>query len=79
VLCVERYRLPSDSPAWVIVRFWKSLRRRATHNRLFDTLGDMMRSVRNRLCNFQTVAGRVKRLIEGCYARPENQNVPVDS
>jgi len=33
----------------VIERFWKRLRRRATHNRLFDTIADMKGSVRNGL------------------------------
>lgn len=73
---LEFYRLPSDSPQLnVIERFWKPLRRRATHNRLFAAPGDLKRSVRNSLRYFQTVTGRVKRLIKGCYARPENQNV----
>ena len=37
---LEFYRLPSYSPQLnVIERFWKKLRRRATHNRLFDTPG----------------------------------------
>jgi transposase len=77
---LELYRLPSYSPQLnVIERFWKLLRRRATHNRLFDTLGDLRRSVRNSLCYFQTVTGRIKRLIQGCYARPANQNVSVGS
>src|SRR5262245_17709104 len=40
-------------------RFWRVLRRRATHNRLFDRLADLRRPVRNRLCHFQTVRGRV--------------------
>jgi transposase len=77
---LELYRLPSYSP-WlnVIERFWKLLRRRATHNRLFDSLRDLRRSIRNSLCYFQTVKGRVMRLIEGCYGRPENQNVSVGS
>jgi transposase len=39
---LEVYRLPSYSPQLnVIERFWKLLRRRATHNRLFDTLADL--------------------------------------
>jgi len=78
VLCehphLEFYRLPSYSPHLnVIERFWRLLRRRATHNRLFDSLADLKRSVRSSLCYFQTVRGRVGRLIAGCYARPENQ------
>ena len=35
---LELYRLPSYSPQLqVIERFWRVLRRRATHNRLFLT------------------------------------------
>ena len=75
---LELYRLPSYSPQLnVIERFWKLLRRRATHNRLFDTLAGLRRSVRNSLCYFQTVRRRVRRLIAGCYTRPENRNVSV--
>jgi hypothetical protein len=36
-------------------RFWKKLRRRATHNRLFDTLADLKASLRASLCYFQTM------------------------
>jgi transposase len=53
---LEFYRLPSYSPKLnVIERSWKKLRRRATHNRLFDTIADLKRSIRNSLCYFQTV------------------------
>ena len=39
---LEFKRLPSYSPQLnPIERFWKKLRRRATHNRLFDTLADL--------------------------------------
>ena len=42
---LEFKRLPSYSPQLnVIERFWKLLRRRATHNRLFDSLADLKRS-----------------------------------
>ena len=65
------YRLPSYSPQLnVIERFWKLLRRRATHNRLFDTLADLKRSIRASLCYYQTMRGRVQSLIAGCYADP---------
>jgi hypothetical protein len=64
----------------VIERFWKLLRRRATHNRLFDTLANPRCSVRNSLRYLQTMRGRVKRLIAaGCYARPDDRNVSVNS
>jgi transposase len=58
-------RLPSYSPQLnPIERFWKKLRRRATHNRLFDSLADLKRSVRSSLCYFQTVRDKVKSLLE---------------
>lgn len=63
---LELYRLPSYSPKLnPIERFWKLLRRRATHNRLFDTLADLKASVRNSLRYFQTMRSRVKQLITG--------------
>jgi len=68
------YRLPSYSPQLnVIERFWRLLRRRATHNRLFDSLADLKRSLRASLCYYQTMRGRVRSLIVGCYTRPENR------
>lgn len=61
---LELKRLPSYSPKLnPIERFWKVLRRRATHNRLFDTLADLKQSIRNSLRYFQTMRERVKRLI----------------
>ena len=63
---LELYRLPSYSPKLnVIERFWKQLRRRATHNRLFDTIKDLKASVRNSLRYFQTVRQRLLTLING--------------
>ena len=63
---LEFYRMPSYSPQLnVIERFWKKLRRRATHNRLFDTIADMKMSVRNSLRYFQTVRHRLLTLING--------------
>ncbi len=77
---LEFYRLPSYSPHLnVIERFWRVLRRRATHNRLFDRLADLKRSVRNNLCYFQTVRGRVRRLVAKCYTRPANQKASAGS
>ena len=62
---LEFKRLPSYSPRLnPIERFWKKLRRRATHNRLFDTLADLKASVRNSLRYFQTVRSRVRSLLE---------------
>jgi transposase len=63
---LELYRLPSYSPSLnVIERFWKKLRRRATHNRLFDTIAELKRSVRNSLRYFQTARQKVLTLING--------------
>ena len=63
---LEFYRMPSYSPQMnVIERFWKTLRRRATHNRLFDAIADMKASVRNSLRYFQTVRSRMLSLING--------------
>jgi transposase len=57
-------RLPAYSPQLnPIERFWKVLRRRATHNRLFDALADLRRSLRASLSYFQTVRERVKTLL----------------
>ena len=68
---LEFKRLPSYSPQLnPIERFWKVLRRRATHNRLFDTLADLKSSIRNSLCYFQTMKCRVKTLLQ---ARPGKQ------
>ena len=71
---LELKRLPSYSPQLnVIERFWRVLRRRATHNRLFATLKDLKRSLRNSLCYYQTVRGRIRSLVAGCYAPPAKQ------
>jgi transposase len=57
-------RLPAYSPQLnPIERFWKVLRRRATHNRLSDALADLKRSLRAGLSYFQTMRGRVKTLL----------------
>jgi hypothetical protein len=58
-------RLPSYSPQLnPIERFWKKLRRRATHNRLFDSLADLKRSIRASLSYFQTVRDKVKSMLQ---------------
>lgn len=68
---LEFYRMPSYSPQLnVIERFWKKLRRRATHNRLFDTIADLKGSVRNSLRYFQTVRSRLLTLINGRSKKP---------
>jgi len=63
---LEFKRLPSYSPQLnPIERFWKKLRRRATHNRLFDTLADLKASLRASLCYFQTMRHKVRSILEG--------------
>ena len=63
---LEFKRLPGYSPHLnPVERFWKKLRRRATHNRLFDTLADLKTSLRASLGYFQTVRHKVKSIIEG--------------
>lgn len=63
---LEFKRLPSYSPQLnPIERFWKKLRRRATHNRLFDTLADLKTSLRASLSYFQTVRHKVNSIIAG--------------
>ena len=70
---LEFKRLPSYSPRLnPIERFWKKLRRRATHNRLFDTLADLKASVRASLCYFQTMRPRVRSILEG---RPRKKTI----
>jgi transposase len=71
---VKFKRLPSYSPQLnPIERFWKMLRRRATHNRLFDSLADLKSSLRNSLRYFQTVRQRIDTLLNGRKKRPANQ------
>jgi transposase len=71
---LEFKRLPSYSPQLnVIERFWKLLRRRATHNRLFESLAGLKASIRASLCYFQTVRAKVRGLVAKSYTRPTNQ------
>ena len=71
---LEFKRLPSYSPQLnVIERFWKLLRRRATHNRLFGSLAELKRSLRSGLCYYQTMRGRVRKMVGKAYTRPANQ------
>jgi transposase len=72
---LELERLPAYSPSLnPIERFWRVLRRRATHNRLFDTLADLKRSVRNSLCYFQTVRTRVASLVQKRFRRKATES-----
>lgn len=77
---LELYPLPSYSPQLnVIERFWKLLRRRATHNRLFDTLRDLKQSIRNSLCYFQTMRYRLQSLLTDCYSLVAEQTALTGS
>jgi transposase len=77
---LEFYRLPSYSPSLnPVERFWRKLRRRATHNRLFDAPADLKRSIRNSLCYFQTVRERVATLVRGCYPTTPNATASPNS
>lgn len=63
---LQLQRLPSCSAQLnPIERLWKVLRRRATHNRLFDSIADLKKSVRASLSYFQTVRQRRLTLING--------------
>jgi transposase len=67
---LEVYPFPSYSPQLqVIERFWKVLRRRATHNRLFPTMTALKQSLRNTLCYYQTLKHRVLSLIQASKKR----------
>jgi transposase len=67
-------RLPSYSPQLnPIERFWKVLRRRATHNRLFDALADLKQSIRASLCYFQTMRARVETLLLSARKKKANR------
>jgi transposase len=58
-------RLPSYSPQLnVIERFWRVLRRRATHNRLFANMAALRATLRNNLCYYQSIRQKVLSLIE---------------
>jgi transposase len=58
------YRLPSYSPQLnLIERFWRVLRRRATHNRLFASMTELKTALRASLCYFHTMRRKVLSLI----------------
>ena len=59
------YRLPSYSPQLnVIERWWRVLRRRATHNRLFASMAALRETLRNNICYFQTMRQKMLSLLE---------------
>ena len=70
---VELYRLPSYSPQLnVIERLWKLLRRRATHNRLFEALPELCRALRDTFRYLQVMRGRVLTLIRSKRRRTKS-------
>ncbi|TNE31738.1 MAG: hypothetical protein EP346_00225 [Bacteroidetes bacterium] len=73
---LELYELPSNSPHLnVIERFWRILRRRATHNRFFESMDELCKTLRNNLCYYQTIRSKVMSLIECPKKRAKNQAV----
>jgi transposase len=69
------YPLPSYSPKLqVIERFWKLLRRRATHNRLFDTMAKLKPALRSSLCYCQTLKHRLLTLIASRRKRTKSSD-----
>jgi DDE superfamily endonuclease len=59
------YRWPSYSPQLnIIERFWRVLRRRATHNRLFTSMAVLRATLRNNISYFQTMRQKVLSLID---------------
>ena len=71
------YRLPSYSPQLnVIERFWRVLRRRATHNRLCTSMARLRATLRNTLCYFQTMRQKVLSLIESPRKAKKEQSEP---
>jgi DDE superfamily endonuclease len=62
---LQLYRLPSYSPQLnYIERFWRVLRRRATHNRLFLTMAELRTALRANLCYFHTLRHKVLSLLQ---------------
>lgn len=59
------YPLPSYSPQLnTIERLWRVLRRRATHNRLFESPAELRAALRASLCYYQTLKHKVLSLIQ---------------
>ena len=59
------YWLPSYSPQLnVIERFWRVLRRRATHNRVFTSMAAVRTTLRSNMSYFHTMRHKVLSLIE---------------
>jgi transposase len=62
---LQLYRLPSYSPQLnVIERLWKVLRRRATHNRLFDTMANLRATLRSSFSYYHKMRHKILSLID---------------
>jgi DDE superfamily endonuclease len=69
---LQRYRLPSYSPPLnLIERFWRVLRRRATHNRRFATLAEVRTALRANFGYFHTMRHKVLSLSHSPRKRKE--------
>ena len=69
---LQLYRLPSYSPQLnLIERFWRVLRRRATHNRLFLSMRELRTALRASFCYFSTLRHKVLSLIHSPRKRKE--------
>ena len=74
---LKLFRLPSYSPnLQVIERFWKILRRRATHNRFFSSMTQMRKSLRNSIRYYQIFKKRLLSLIES--PRKKQNHSPLE-
>lgn len=66
------YRLPSYSPQLnLIERFWRVLRRRATHNRLFLSMTELRTALRASFCYFSKMRHKVLSVIHSPRKRKE--------
>jgi transposase len=77
---LECYRLPSYCPDLnPIERFWTILRRRASHNRLFETLKALRMALRGSIGYFQTCDHRILALMSICkrQRRKSEKNLSV--
>ena len=73
---LKLHRLPSYSPQLnPIERFWKILRRRATHNRLFPSLKELMKALRDSLRYYQTVTSRIKSMLGNVWSYSTNSSI----
>jgi len=69
---LQFYRLPSYSPQLnLIERFWRVLRRRATHNRLFLTMAELRTALRASFCYFSTMRRKVLSLLHSPRKKKE--------